>query len=291
MPFACHRRGCTPDNSCSLPLFFFPGCQNSPTPTSTEAESDEPSWFEDVTDAWGFDFVHDPGPVGTYFTPQSMGSGAAVFDFDGDGLLDIYMLNFGGPTSKSTNRLFRQVSPGKFEDVTRGSGLDLPGYSHGVAIGDVNNDGLPDVLVTQFDGIKLFLNQGNGKFVEVPAAESGLISVSWGMSAAFVDYDRDGWLDLVVINYLDFDPTIKCDSLSGHPDYCGPRKFSPVTSKLFRNLGPKPGAAGKPARVQFKDVSFESGIGRIPGAGLGVVPCGFSCRTRKRYLARHFRCQ
>lgn len=253
------------------------GCRSDPSqPTANQdADEEEPNWFTDVSEAWGFDFVHDPGPVGTYFTPQSMGSGAAVFDFDGDGLLDIYMLNFGGPKSKSTNRLFRQVSPGKFQDVTEGSGLGVPGYSHGVAVGDVNNDGLPDVLLTQFDGIKLFLNQGNGKFIEVPAAESGLVSVSWGMSAAFVDYDRDGWLDLVVVNYLDFDPTKKCNSLTGVPDYCGPRQFSTVTSKLFHNLGPNPAKPGQPPGVRFKDVSFESGIGRTPGAGLGVVCADF----------------
>jgi hypothetical protein len=253
---------------------FIGGGPSSPLPSSVP-EDDEPAWFEDVTDAWGFNFVHDPGPLGTYFTPQSMGSGAAVLDFDGDGLLDIYMLNFGGPTSKSVNRLFRQIAPGKFQDVTEGSGLGVPGYSHGVAIGDVNNDGLPDVLLTQFDGIKLFLNQGGGKFAEIPAAESGLINVSWGMSAAFLDYDRDGWLDLVVINYLDFDPTMVCWSLTGVRDYCGPKNFKSVSSKLFHNLGRTPAEPGKPPGVRFKDVSFESGIGRIPGAGLGVVCADF----------------
>jgi hypothetical protein len=260
-------------------LIVLAGCSTSPilpTNNTTETAEDEgPQWFEDVTDAWGFDFVHDPGQVGTFFTPQSMGSGAAVFDFDGDGLLDIYMLNYGGPTSKSTNRLFRQVSPGKFQDVTQGSGLDVSGYSHGVAIGDVNNDGLPDVLLTQFDGIRLFLNQGKGKFLEVPVAESGLVNLSWGMSAAFVDYDRDGWLDLIVVNYLDFDPSIKCWSLTGVPDYCGPRRFASMTSKLFRNLGANPTAPGKAPGVRFKDVSFETGIGRMPGAGLGVVCADF----------------
>ncbi len=159
--------------------------------------------------------------------------------------------------------------------MTRGSGLDVTGYSHGVAIGDVNNDGLPDVLVTQFDGVKLFLNRGNGTFLEVSPEKSGLVNVSWGMSAAFLDYDRDGWLDLVVINYLDFDPTKKCFSLTGVPDFCGPRQFSSVTSKLFHNLGATKVEPGKPPGVRFKDVSFESGIGRIPGAGLGVVCADF----------------
>jgi enediyne biosynthesis protein E4 len=260
-----------------LPQFL--GCSRtrpiSDSGTASLHENEGPEWFEDVSDAWGFDFTHDPGPLGTYFTPQSMGSGAAVFDFDGDGLLDIYMLHFGGPNSKSVNKLFRQVSPGKFVDVTAGSGLGVSGYSHGVAIGDVNNDGLPDVLLTQFDGIKLFLNMGGGKFRDA-TAESGLANLSWGMSAAFLDYNRDGWLDLVVINYLDFDPSRECWSLTGKRDYCGPRNFSPVTSKLFRNLGAVPGEPGKPPGVRFKDVSFESGIGRVAGAGLGVVCADFN---------------
>ncbi|MBY0458498.1 MAG: hypothetical protein K2V38_14255, partial [Gemmataceae bacterium] len=102
-----------------------PADNPAPSPTSTPATSDEwepgREWFADVTGDWGLTFTHDPGPTGSYFMPQTMGSGVAVFDCDGDGLLDVYLLNFGGPESKSTNKLFRQVAPGQFQDVTEGS--------------------------------------------------------------------------------------------------------------------------------------------------------------------------
>ena len=150
-----------------LPLL---GCSVSSQP-NTESNSpnevDGPAWFKDVSDRVGFHFVHDPGPTDTYFMPQSMGSGCAFLDFDGDGLLDIYMLQDAGPDSKSVNRLYRQLPDHTFQDVTEGSGLDVAGFNRGVAVGDVNNDGLPDVLVTQYGGIKLFLNLGGGRFVDV----------------------------------------------------------------------------------------------------------------------------
>src|SRR5262249_42976334 len=154
-------------------------------------------WFADVTEELGLDFVHDAGPVGDYLMPQQVGSGAALFDLDGDGRLGIYLLNNGGPEGRP-NKLYRQRPDGKFEDVSAGSGLDVAGYNMGVAIGDVNNDGLPDVLLTQYRGVKLFLNRGGGKFEDVTTA-AGLDNPSWAVSAAFVDYDRDGWLDLVVV--------------------------------------------------------------------------------------------
>src|SRR5262249_54073912 len=99
-----------------------------------------PPWFRDITDEVGLNFIHNAGPVGRYFMPQSMGSGAALFDFDNNGRLDIYLLQNGGPNSDSTNRLFHQGADGRFTDVSAGSGLDIAGYGMGVAIGDVNND-------------------------------------------------------------------------------------------------------------------------------------------------------
>src|SRR5438128_532952 len=128
-------------------VFFLRHQEDEPRETSGAP------WFVDVTDEVGLDFVHDAGPVGDYFMPQQVGSGAAFFDFDQDGRLDIYLLQNGGPKSSSTNRLFRQLPSGKFQDVSKGSGLDIAGHNMGVAIGDFDNDGWPDVLVTQYPGV------------------------------------------------------------------------------------------------------------------------------------------
>jgi hypothetical protein len=236
-------------------------------------EPEGPVWLQDVTDAVGLHFVNDPGPTDTYWMPQSMGCGCAVIH-DGDGTFYIYLLHQAGPTGKK-NQLFKRLPDGTYRDVSQGSGLDIAGWNTGVAVGDVNNDGLPDVVVTQYRGIKLFLNQGGGRFEDV-TAESGLSNSLWGMSAAFFDYDRDGWLDLVVVNYVEYDAKKECASMKGHRDYCGPKMFPGTFSKLFHNRGPAPAEAGKAVpRVRFEDVSFASGIGQLAGPGLGVVCADF----------------
>src|SRR5438128_2681283 len=221
----------------SLLLFALGGLLLSCSPRISNSpvigEPAAPPWFIDVTAEVGLDFVHDAGPVGTFFMPQSVGAGAALFDFDKDGRLDIYLLQSGGPDSASRNRLFRQGADGRFTDVSTGSGLDIAGYCTGVAIADVNNDGWPDVLVTQYGGLKLFLNNGNGTFTDV-SREAGLDSVLWGMSACFVDYDRDGWLDLVVVNYVKYDVTRLCYDGQGRRDYCHPSQFPGSVTKLYR---------------------------------------------------------
>jgi enediyne biosynthesis protein E4 len=256
-------------------------CRSRTSPSSAREVADDnaegPVWFEDVTDAVGLDFVHDCGPTGEYFMPQANGSGCAFFhekDKDsGKEDLYIYLLNGAGPDSKSVNRLYRRTSVGRFEDITDGSGLDIAGYCQGVAVGDVNNDGLPDVVVTQYGGVRLFLNQGRGKFHDVTAA-AGLNNPHWGASAAFVDYDRDGWLDLVVVNYVDYDPGVKCRGYRGMPDFCGPTKFPGTCSQLYRNMG---AAGGNDPRteVRFEDVSAATGLGGKPGPGLGVLCADF----------------
>jgi hypothetical protein len=250
------------------------------TPETTGSDGPDLGWFVDVTDRLGLDFVHDAGPVGEYFMPQIFGSGAALFDFDGDGRLDMYLLSNGGPKATSTNRLYKNMPDGSFRDVTAGSGLGIAGHNMGVAIGDVNNDGLPDVLVTQYGGVKLFLNRGNGAFADV-TKQAGLKNPAWGVSAAFFDYDRDGWLDLVVVNYLDYDPSWHCFGAGGARDYCTPRAFPGTVTRLFRNLGEREARStvrrerDSPALPRFQEVTLESGLGRIPGPGLGVVCADF----------------
>jgi hypothetical protein len=252
--------------------FGLAGCGSGSTTVPVPPEPEGPPWFEDVTDSSGLDFTQDCGPTGHFFMPQVVGSGGAVIQ-ELDGTLYVYLLHNAGPESRSVNRLFKREG-GKFRDVTAGSGLDVAGFNMGVAVADVNNDGLPDVLLTQYGGIKLFLNLGHGKFQDV-TAESGLNNPLWGTSAAFCDYDCDGWLDLIVVNYVDYNPKLECISPWGAPDFCGPASLAGTCSKLFRNLGPGPAADGKPARVRFEDRSFASGIGRLPGPGLGVVCADF----------------
>src|SRR5205823_2451560 len=194
---------------------------------------------------------------------QVIGSGAALFDADGDGRLDILLLQNAGPNSGATHRLYLQTPDGRFRDASRGSGLDVAGYGMGVAIGDVNNDGRPDVLITGYRGVRLFSNLGGGQFREV-TREAGLDSPLWATSAAFLDYDRDGWLDLVVVNYVDYDPAMSCADPGGRRDFCHPTNYRPSTARLFRNRG-------RADPVGFEDVTLAAGLGRKMGPGLGVL--------------------
>jgi hypothetical protein len=246
------------------------GCQGTlPTPRDEPAG---PLLFRDVTEEVGLDFVHDPGPLGSYFMPQIVGSGAALFDYDNDGLLDIYLVQNAGPGSKSTNRLFHHEKDGRFRDVSAGSGLDIAGHGMGVAVGDVNNDGWPDVFVTQYGGSRLFRNNGNGTFTDV-TKEAGLDLVLWGTSASFVDYDRDGWLDLVVVHYLDYGPDRPCTDMGGRREFCPPQAFHGTVSKLFHNLGRS--SKKTTNEVRFEDATLKSGLGKRPGPGLGIVCADF----------------
>ncbi len=245
------------------------GCRKPAADVPAPAPGPAP-WFEDVTDRAGLHFVHDAGPTGRYFMPQCVGSGAALFDFDNDSRLDLYLIHNGGPDSKSTNRLFRQAADGRFEDVSAGSGVDAAGHGMGAAASDVNNDGLTDLLLTEYGRVRLFLNRGGGTFADA-TREAGLDrSRLWGTSAAFFDYDRDGRLDLVVANYVNYDPSRWCADSGSRQDFCGPNAFPGTVTNLYRNRGP--GEAGVP---RFEDVTLASGLGRVPGPGLGVFCADF----------------
>ena len=251
------------------------GCESKasrPPVKATTATEPQPAWFADVTAELGVNFTHDPGPINDeYFMPQINGSGAALFDFDNDGRLDIYLLQLGGPQSKSTNALFRQMPDGKFQNVSQGSGLDVNGSNTGVAIGDVNNDGWLDVLVTQYLGVKFFLNQRDGTFVDATET-SALKNPVWGTSTSFVDYDRDGWLDLLIVNYLALDETKRCTGRGGLRDFCVPSHFPGTVSRLWRNRGCD--ETGK--WLGYEDRTEPAGLDQSPGPGLGVVCADFT---------------
>jgi enediyne biosynthesis protein E4 len=254
------------------------GCRgDTPTTQPTDVPQDEleapdgPPWFEDITDKVGLNFVHDPGgDLDKYVMHQMLGSGCAIVDLDGDGRPDLVLLTHGGINSKSTNKLFRQKEDGTFEDVTAGSGLDFPGQNVGIAIGDVNNDGKPDIVINQVNGVKLLLNQGGMKFIDA-TVESGLHNSSWGSSAAFLDYDRDGWLDLVLVNYINYDPSWACHGITGEREYCAPATFPGTASKLFRNRTAEVPKDKRSRHALFEDVTVKSHIGDKPGPGLGVA--------------------
>ncbi len=250
-------------------LFTACGCNDSAP--RTPAAPREPPWFVEATAEVKLDFLHDAGPAESYFMPASMGSGAALIDFDSDGRLDIYLLQAGGSSSKSTNRVYHQQPNGTFRDVSAGSGLDVAGFGAGVAVGDVNNDGLPDICVTEFGKLRLFENLGDGKFRDV-SRSAGLESLLWGTSASFLDFDRDGWLDLVIANYVKYNAGHPCYGRLGKRDFCSPNEFAGSVPLLFRNRT----ADSDTREPRFEDVTESSGLAAAPGPGLGVLCADFN---------------
>ncbi|MGE0361028.1 MAG: CRTAC1 family protein [Vicinamibacterales bacterium] len=225
------------------------------------------SWFADEAAARGLTLRHRSGhEAGRYRLPEIMGGGAALFDMDGDADLDALLVQsgvLGGPDNGPRHRLYRNDGTGRFEDVTDGSGIDVPGYGMGVATGDYDGDGDPDVYLTNLGGNVLLRNDGGGRFVDVTAA-AGVAGSGWSTSAAFVDVDGDGWLDLFVTRYLDWTPgrERQCFSLTGVVDYCSPKNYdAPTSDLLFRNTG----------RGAFTDVSAAAGLATARGNGLGVL--------------------
>ena len=238
------------------------GCDKSSS-RAPSARSSDAEWFSDITAKSGLQFTHVAGT--NYFMPDQVGSGVALFDFDNDGRLDVYLVQNGGTNSTARNQLFHQEADGSFKNVSAGSGLEVAARGMGPIAGDVNNDGLADVVVTEYGAVRLFQNLGSGKFREV-TRDAGLDNPRWAAPASFIDYDRDGWLDLVVGNYLDYDPTHVCHDVRGQQDFCGPKAYGDTSTRLWRNKTQTAGAA-----PVFEDRTEASGIFRSPGVALGLL--------------------
>jgi len=233
--------------------------------TSTSASIPKSgSYYVDVTESLGFPNPGEASPDGAYLTPEITAGGVGVFDYNGDERMDVYLVCHapaGVFTDPAPNQLFQQQSDGRFKEVPNAGGLDDPGYGHGVAVGDVDNDGDLDVYVTNFGPDAFFVNEGNGVFVN-QTEKAGLSGDHWSSSAGFFDYDRDGDLDLYVVNFAVFDEALKCYAAGSTDDrdFCGPHVFEGLLDTLYRNNGDG----------TFSDVTAEAGIA-MPGRGWGLA--------------------
>lgn len=230
--------------------------------------------FTDVRSALGLNFKHLASHTSRKYLIETMGSGVALFDYDNDGRLDIFVVNgapLTDPTPKGTipqktdpkywNRLYHQKQDGIFEDVTEKAGLQGVGYGMGVAVGDYDNDGYEDLYVTAYGGNKLYHNNGDGTFTDV-TEKAGVGGNGWSTSAAWVDLDNDGLLDLIVLRYVqwDFDDVWCGEHKEGYRAYCHPDIFKPIAPLVYHNDG----------NGHFTEISDKIGLAK-PGKGLGIA--------------------
>ena len=214
----------------------------------------------------GLGFVHRSGAGGSYPMPAVMGGGFAVFDLEGDGDLDIFAVSGGDrfpPTrgsGDSGNALYRQEADGRFADVTLQAGLEDERYGMGVAVGDIDNDGDPDLFVSNWGRDSLYRNEGDGTFVDI-TDRARVGGEGWSASAVFCDLDGDALLDLFVTRYLAYDPARECTVEGGRVDFCGPTSSEGLSDRVYRNRGDG----------RFEDISRSSGVAALEDAGLGVV--------------------
>jgi hypothetical protein len=241
-------------------------------PASKQTTAVQPK-FSDVTSTLGLHFQHVASHTSKKYLIESMGSGVALFDYDNDGRLDIFVVNgaqLSDPMPKGTipqktgpeywNRLFHQKPDGTFEDVTEKAGLQGVGYGMGVAVGDYDNDGYEDLYVTAYGGNKLYHNNGDSTFTDV-TEKAGVGASGWSTSAAWVDLDNDGRLDLVVLRYMqwDFDDIWCGERKEGFRSYCTPDVFHAISPLVYHNDG----------NGHFTEVSQKMGLAQ-PGKGLGI---------------------
>ena len=223
--------------------------------------------FTDVTTQAGIQFQHNGGAFGGKFLPETLGSGCAFLDYDRDGWQDILLINGadwpGHKKNRTTLRLYHNNGNGTFTDVTTHAGLDVELYGMGVAVGDYNNDGFPDILVTCVGQNRLFRNTGKGTFVDVTNVSGLGKREGFSTSALWFDYDRDGLLDLFVCNYVKWSPEhdVFCSLDGKHKSYCTPEAYRGATCWLFHNRGDG----------TFEDVTAASGIFDSSSKSLGVA--------------------
>ncbi len=242
-------------------------------PESAPVETPPAVTFVDITERAGIHFQHVNGAVGKKWLPETMGSGCAFLDYDNDGWQDILLVNGSawGPGKTAAHiALYRNNHNGTFTEVTQAVGLDAPMYGMGVTVGDYDNDGYDDIFVTGVGGSRLYHNvpdgRGGCRFADVTAA-SGLKETGWATSAVWLDYDRDGKLDLFVCHYVLWTPaTDVFYSVDGiHKSYARPQSYPGESCRLYHNLG-----SGK-----FQDVTRQAGILNAHSKALGVAICDY----------------
>jgi hypothetical protein len=237
-------------------------------PLVRAADASSPIQLKEVTRQTGITFVHTDGSSGRRYIMESVASGLATFDYNGDGKIDILFLNGaplpGSPTTTPPprNALYRNDGDWKFTDVTLAAGLVDANYHLGVCVGDYNNDGYPDIYLNNFGPNILYRNNGNGTFTDVTREAGVAVGNHVGAGTCFLDIDQDGDLDLFVANYIEFAlAKHQTRHVNGHPAYVGPMVYGPIPSVLFRNNGDG----------TFTDISRESGVSAHAGTGMGVV--------------------
>ncbi|MCB9510507.1 MAG: CRTAC1 family protein [Deferribacteres bacterium] len=246
------------------------GCQQQGE-QNVENDSQQTSYLTDISEQVKLDFVHNPGVDGSYFMPESIGSGAAFLDYDNDGDLDIYLINCAWHSEQAAttpplrNQLFQQQTDGTFINVTAESGLGDTGYGMGVAVGDIDNDGFVDVYISNYGPDALYRNNGDGTFSNI-SKRAGISNPAWSCSVIFIDENRDGYLDIFITNYIVYDPAIDCTDRAGRIDYCGPGNSPGAPDVLYRNLG----------NGTFADISLSSGIGKVESVSLGAASADFN---------------
>ena len=233
------------------------------------AEAAGPIVFRDMLSASGISFRHTDGSSGQRYIVETVTAGLATFDYNGDGLIDIYFLN-GAPLQGTRferpprNALYRNDGEWRFTDVTDEAGVGDTGFGLGVAVADYDNDGDADIYVNNFGPNILYRNNGDGTFTDVTAAARVANGRKVGAGTCFLDADADGDLDLYVANYVKFTYENHVPrSMDGYPQYAGPKDYDPEPDVLYRNEGDG----------TFTDVSRESGVGTVAGTGMGMV-CG-----------------